>query len=72
MKKYIIIAFAAALAFVSCGKNFLEEVPKLSQSDVLTLSTFEGLDMATSGAYAPLASNNWYGADFILSNEMQT
>lgn len=72
MKKYIIIAFAAALAFVSCGKNFLEEAPKLSQSDVLTLSTFEGLDMATSGAYAPLASNNWYGADFILSNEMQT
>ncbi len=71
MKKYIIIAFAAAFAFVSC-KGFLEEAPKLSQSDVLTLSTFDGLDMATAGAYAPLASSNWYGASFILSNEMQT
>jgi len=72
MKKYIIIAFAAALTFVSCGKNFLEEAPKLSQSDVLTLSTIDGLDKATAGAYAPLASTNWYGANFILSNEMQT
>jgi len=72
MKKYIIIAFAAAFAFVSCGKNFLEEAPKLAQSDVLTLSSFDGLDMATAGAYSPLASGNWYGANFILSNEMQT
>lgn len=71
MKKYIIIAISA-LALVSCGKNFLEEAPKLAQSDVLTLSTFEGLDMATAGAYAPLASTNWYGANFVLSNEMQT
>ena len=44
----------------------------MAQSDVLTLSTFEGLDNATAGAYAPLASGNWYGANFILSNEMQT
>lgn len=72
MKKYIIIAFAAALAFVSCGKNYLEEAPKLAQSDVLTLSTYDGLNMATAGAYAPLASSAWYGASFILSNEMQT
>lgn len=72
MKKNIIIAFAAALTLVSCGKGFLEEAPKLSQSDVLTLSTIEGLDKATAGAYGPLASTNWYGADFILSNEMQT
>lgn len=72
MKKYIIVAFAAAFAFVSCGKNFLEEAPKQAQSDVLTLSSIEGLDMATAGAYSPLASTNWYGANFILSNEMQT
>lgn len=72
MKKYIIIAFAAALTLVSCGKDFLEEAPKLAQSDVLTLSTFEGLDMATAGAYAPLAASSWYGASFILTNEMQT
>lgn len=72
MKKNILIAFAAALTLVSCGKDFLEKSPRLQQSDVLTLSTIEGLDAATAGAYAPLASTNWYGADFILSNEMQT
>ena len=72
MKKYIIIVALAALALSGCSKDFLEEAPKQSQSDVLTLSTFEGLDAATAGAYGPLASNNWYGADFILSNEMQT
>lgn len=72
MKKYLIIAFAAAFTLVGCGKNFLEQAPKQSQSDVLTLSTLEGLDMATAGAYAPLASTDWYGANFILSNEMQT
>lgn len=72
MKKYIIIAFAAALTLVSCGKDFLERAPRMQQSDVLTLSTIDGLDNATAGAYAPLASTNWYGADFILSNEMQT
>ncbi len=72
MKKYIIIAFAAIAALTSCGKDFLTEAPKLSQSDVLTLSTYDGLDKATAGAYAPLASNNWYGAHFILDNEMAT
>jgi len=72
MKKYIIVAALAALTLSSCSKDFLEEAPKQAQSDVLTLSTFEGLDAATAGAYAPLASANWYGANFILSNEMQT
>lgn len=72
MKKYTIIAAVAVLSLVSCGKDFLEEAPKMAQSDVLTLSSFDGLDMATSGAYSPLASNSWYGAEFILSNEMQT
>lgn len=72
MKKYIIIAIAALAALTSCGKDFLTQAPALSQSDVLTLSTYEGLDKATAGAYAPLASNNWYGAHFILDNEMAT
>lgn len=71
MKKYIIIALAAACTLVSC-KDFLEEAPRQAQSDVLTLSTFNGLDLTTAGAYVSLASSNWYGADFILSNEMAT
>lgn len=44
----------------------------MSQSDKLTLSTYKGLDQATAGAYAPLASLGWYGADFILINELKT
>ena len=72
MKKYIFALFAAVLVISGCGKDFLERAPKLAQSDVLTLSTFDGLDLATAGAYGPLASTNWYGAHFILDNEMAT
>ncbi|MBQ9462749.1 MAG: RagB/SusD family nutrient uptake outer membrane protein [Bacteroidales bacterium] len=72
MKKYIIIAIAALAALTACDKEFLTEAPKLSQSDVLTLSTFQGLDMSTAGAYSPMGSTNWYGAHFILDNEMAT
>ena len=71
MKKYIITLLAVAAVFSSC-KDFLVEAPNLAQSTELTLSTFDGLDKATAGAYAPLASTNWYGAHFILDNEMQT
>ena len=72
MKKTIFALIAAVLVLSGCGKDFLERAPKMSQSDVLTLSTFEGLDLSTAGAYAPMASNNWYGAHFILDNEMAT
>jgi SusD family. len=72
MKKIITIAFAAVAILSSCGKDFLVEEPVLSQSDVLTLSTFEGRDKAVAAAYGPLAANVWYCGDFILSNEMRT
>lgn len=61
-----------ALGALSSCKDFLVEAPVLSQSDKLTLSTYTGLDASTAGAYAPLASLNWYGADFILINELKT
>lgn len=72
MKKYIFTILAAVAVLSSCGKDFLTEEPHLAQSDILTLSTFEGLDNSTAGAYAPLASTNWYGAHFILDFEMGT
>ena len=72
MKKYIFTLLAVAAVFSSCGKDFLTEEPNLAQSTELTLSTFAGLDKATAGAYAPLASTNWYGAHFILDTEMST
>ncbi len=71
MKRYIVLALAALAAFTSC-KDFLVEAPRLSQSDDLTLSTANGLDQSVAGAYAPLASTAWYGADFIIINEMKT
>ena len=72
MKKYIFLIIATALVTLTNCKGFLEEAPKLSQSDVLTLSTIEGLDKCVAGAYAPLASSSWYGSDWILYNEMKT
>jgi len=72
MKKYIFIAIAFVAVLSGCKKGFLTEEPKLAQSDVLTLSTFNGLDKSVAGAYGPFASTNWYGAHFILDHEMKT
>ena len=73
MKKYIFAALAALLVLSGCNsKEFLEKAPKMAQRNVLTLSTYDGLDQSVAGAYGPLASTNWYGAHFILDNEMAT
>lgn len=71
MKKYILIPLVAVAAMTGC-KDFLTEEPILSQSNELILSTFDGLDKATAGAYSPLASTSWYGEDFILYHELKT
>lgn len=71
MKKYIVITLMTLAAFTGC-QDFLVEEPILSQSNELTFSSYEGLDKAVVGAYAPLASTNWYGADFIIRNELKT
>lgn len=72
MKKNIFIAIIAAAASLTSCADFLEEAPVLSQSDVLTLSTYRGLDKAVAGAYAPLSSTGWYMGDFLFINEMKT
>ena len=71
MKKYILMPLVALAAFTAC-QDFLVEAPVMSQSNELVLSTYEGLDKAVAGAYAPLASTSWYGADFVLINELKT
>jgi len=55
----------------SCSEDFLEEFPRLSQSDQLTLSTFDGLNNATAGAYANLCHTNWYGAGFVITADLK-
>lgn len=44
----------------------------MAQSNELTLSTYDGLSKSTFGAYSPLASTSWYGADFVIINELKT
>ena len=73
MKKLIYTAaIISAAAFTACSKGFLDEAPATSQSDEMTLSTYDGLDNSTAGCYSPLASTNWYGQDMILINELKT
>ena len=73
MKKvftYIIVA-VVSLGAVSC-RDFLEKAPVLSQSTEITLSSYDGLDKATLGAYATLAGTSWYGGERILEGEMRS
>lgn len=64
---------AVLAAGVATGcKDFLTEEPPLEQSTEITLSTYEGLNNATAGAYSRLASSGWYGGEFILLNELKT
>ena len=72
MKKIIILSFVAALLFFTSCEDFLTEEPIMTQSTELTLSSYNGLNDATFGAYAPLVSLNWYGASFVLASEMRS
>ncbi|MCI1640318.1 MAG: RagB/SusD family nutrient uptake outer membrane protein [Bacteroidales bacterium] len=72
MKKYIYIAFAALTVLTACDKDFLKKDPITSQSNVLTLSSYKGLNQAVQGAYGRLVNTSWYGEDFIISTEMRT
>jgi len=64
----IVIPF---ILFASCNKDFLEEFPRLSQSNELTLSTYDGLNSATTGAYSLLCGSTWYGEDFIVVADLK-
>ena len=69
MKKTIFYLAALTLVTASC-QDFLIEEPKLSQSNELTLSKFEGLDNSTAGAYLYFQSASWYGCQYILNGEL--
>ena len=71
MKRTIlyICGIASLLGVVSC-QDFLTRDPKLSQSTEITLSTYDGLNDATFGAYSALASTSWYGQQWIVDAEI--
>ncbi len=70
MKKIIFILIVMSAGLISCT-DFLIEEPVLTQSNELILSDFDGLNNATQGAYSPLQSSSWYGANFILAAELR-
>jgi len=66
------IIIVSGLIFLLAGcKDFLEREPVLQQTSELTLSSYEGLNKAVIGAYAPLYNADWYGGYFVLSSEMR-
>ena len=66
MKKILIIsALLSALTLTGC-KDFLVQEPITSQSTEQLLSTYNGLNNATMGAYSPMVSNYWYGGLYFL------
>ena len=73
MKRFAIytIIGLAALAMTGC-KGFLDKAPVLSQSTDLTLSSYDGLNKATAGAYSYLGSTGWYGGARVLESEMRS
>jgi starch-binding outer membrane protein, SusD/RagB family len=66
-----LLTFVLLAGLLTGCEGFLEQIPKLSQSDALTLSTYAGLKSATQGAYAPLTSVNWYGAYMIIAGDLK-
>lgn len=70
MKKIFLFLIILSAGLTSCS-DFLIQEPVLTQSNELILSDYAGLNNATAGAYAPLQSAYWYGANFILASELR-
>jgi starch-binding outer membrane protein, SusD/RagB family len=70
-QKTIIVGLMALLVFLTACEDFLYQEPRLSQTNELTLGTFEGLQAATLGAYTPLYSPDWYGRDFPVVADLK-
>ncbi len=51
--------------------DYLEEMPKLSQTNELSLSTFDGIQKDIVGAYSPLYDPVWYGRDYEVIADLK-
>ena len=65
------LAAAALIGTTGCS-DFLTRDPKLQQSTDITLSSYDGLDKATWGAYYYIGSTSWYGNSWVISAEMRS
>lgn len=71
IQKIIVVGLLALLVFTTACEDFLYQEPRLSQTNELTLSTFEGLQAATIGAYTPIYDDFWYGRDFVVTADLK-
>lgn len=70
MKRYTIILLLTAFLFTSC-EGFLTQKPTQSTTTDMALNDYNGLAKAIVGAYGPLASTTWYGANLVLESEIR-
>ena len=68
--KILFLIILAGISF-SCSEDFLNETPRLEQSNELTLSTYAGLNSSTAGAYAELCATGWYGAELVITADLK-
>ncbi|MDN5291943.1 MAG: starch-binding outer membrane protein SusD/RagB family [Anaerophaga sp.] len=66
-----VFSLVLSLGVLSCSEDFLEQQPELSQTNELSLSTFDGIEKAITGAYTPLYESVWYGRDFVVIADLK-
>jgi len=71
IQKTIVVGLLALLVFTTACEDFLFQEPRLSQTNELTLSTYEGLQAATIGVYTPIYTSEWYGRDFVVTADLK-
>ena len=69
-KSRILFLITIAVLLSAC-EDFLVKEPRLSQSNELTLSTYDGLYSSTGGTYTELCATSWYGAGLVITADMK-
>lgn len=71
MKKILLgIALASMGVLTSCS-DFLTEEPKLKQSNEITFSDYDNLNLAAAALYGMMQSDAWYDGEYILKGELR-
>jgi starch-binding outer membrane protein, SusD/RagB family len=68
--KGLMMGLVLVVGLSSC-EDFLQKQPRLSQTNEISLSTFDGINKAMVGAYSPLYDPTWYGRDFEVTADLK-
>ena len=71
MKKIILGLAIVSVGIFSACSDFLQEEPKLSQSNELTFAEFDNLDKAGAALYGMMQSYLWYDGQFVMQSELR-